>query len=67
MPTALPWKRSDCPFPNTVVVGAFAKMSGLLDIEPVLEALADYFSGKKLDANKICARRGFEEVSTVDL
>ncbi len=55
------------PIPNTVVVGAFAKMSGLLDIEPVLEALADYFSGKKLDANKICARRGFEEVSTVDL
>ncbi len=55
------------PIPNTVVVGAFAKMSGLLDIDPVLEALADYFSGKKLDANRVCARRGFEEVKTVDL
>lgn len=55
------------PIPNTVVVGAFAKMSGLLDIDPVLEALADYFSGKKLDANRVCARRGFEEVTTVDL
>jgi Pyruvate/2-oxoacid:ferredoxin oxidoreductase gamma subunit len=42
-------------------------MSGLLDIEPVLEALADFFSGKKLDANKVCAKRGFEEVATVDL
>lgn len=32
--------------PNTVVVGAFARMSGLLDIEPCCEALQDYFSGK---------------------
>jgi 2-oxoacid:acceptor oxidoreductase gamma subunit (pyruvate/2-ketoisovalerate family) len=55
------------PIPNTVVVGAFAKMSGLLDIAPVLEALADYFSGKKLAANEICAKRGFDEVRIVDL
>jgi len=55
------------PIPNTVVVGAFAKMSGLLDIGPVLEALEDYFSGKKLAANEICAKRGFDEVRMVDL
>jgi 2-oxoacid:acceptor oxidoreductase gamma subunit (pyruvate/2-ketoisovalerate family) len=53
--------------PNTVVVGAFAKMSGLLDIEPVIDALQDYFSGKKLAANEICAKRGFEEVKIFDL
>ena len=53
--------------PNTVVVGAFAKMSGLLDIEPCCEALEDYFSGKKLAANIICAKRGFEEVELFDL
>jgi 2-oxoacid:acceptor oxidoreductase gamma subunit (pyruvate/2-ketoisovalerate family) len=53
--------------PNTVVVGAFARMSGLLDIEPCCEALQDYFSGKKLAANIVCAKRGFEEVELFDL
>lgn len=53
--------------PNTVVVGAFARMSGLLGIEPVIEALQDYFTGKKLKANEVCARRGFDEVKLFDL
>jgi Pyruvate/2-oxoacid:ferredoxin oxidoreductase gamma subunit len=53
--------------PNTVVVGAFARMSGLLDIEPCCEALQDYFSGEKLSANIVCARRGFEKVELFDL
>jgi 2-oxoacid:acceptor oxidoreductase gamma subunit (pyruvate/2-ketoisovalerate family) len=53
--------------PNTVIVGAFAKMSGLLDIEPCCDALQDYFSGKKLSANIVCAKRGFEEVKLFDL
>jgi len=55
------------PIPNTVVVGAFAKMSGLLDIEPCCAALEDYFGGKKLDANIVCAKRGFDEVELFDL
>ena len=55
------------PIPNTVVVGAFAKMSGLLDIAPCCEALEDYFGGKKLSANIVCAKRGFEEVELFDL
>ena len=55
------------PIPNTVIAGAFAKMSGLLDVEPCCEALQDYFSGKKLSANIICAKRGFEEVRLFDL
>jgi len=53
--------------PNTVIVGAFARMSGLLDIEPCCDALQDYFSGKKLSANIVCAKRGFEEVELFDL
>lgn len=53
--------------PNTVIVGAFARMSGLLDIEPCCEALEDYFSGKKLEANIVCAKRGFNEVELFDL
>ena len=52
--------------PNTVIAGAFAKMSGLLAIEPCCDALQDYFSGKKLDANIICAKRGFNEVKLYD-
>ncbi|SDU53874.1 2-oxoacid:acceptor oxidoreductase family protein [Desulfobacula phenolica] len=53
--------------PNTVIVGAFARMSGLLDIEPCCDALEDYFSGKKLAANIVCAKRGFNEVELFDL
>ena len=55
------------PIPNTVVVGAFAKLSGLLEIGPCCEALEDYFSGKKLAANIVCAKRGFEEVKLFDV
>ncbi len=55
------------PIPNTVIAGAFAKMSGLLSVEPCCDALQDYFSGKKLAANIICAKRGFEEVKIYEL
>ncbi|MBU8849412.1 MAG: 2-oxoacid:acceptor oxidoreductase family protein [Desulfobacterales bacterium] len=55
------------PIPNTVIVGAFAKMSGLLEIEPCCDALQDYFSGKKLAANIVCVKRGFEELKLFDL
>ena len=48
--------------PNTVVVGAFAKISGLLDVESCCEALEDFFEGKKLESNIRCAKRGFEEL-----
>jgi 2-oxoacid:acceptor oxidoreductase gamma subunit (pyruvate/2-ketoisovalerate family) len=53
--------------PNTVVVGAFAKMSGLLDVQPCCEALEDYFSGTNLEANIGCVKRGFSEVAVFDL
>ncbi|HCY84115.1 MAG TPA: ketoisovalerate oxidoreductase [Desulfobacteraceae bacterium] len=55
------------PIPNTVVAGAFARMSGILDIAPVTEALSDFFSGSKLAANQTCARRGFEELTIMHL
>jgi len=38
-----------------------------LEIEPCCDALQDYFSGKKLSANIVCAKRGFEEVELFDL
>lgn len=55
------------PIPNTAVAGAFARLSGLLDIEPVVQALGDFFSGSRLSANQHCARRGFEELKITHL
>ena len=48
--------------PNTCIIGAFAATTGLIELEPVLESLGDYFDGKKLEANIRCAKRGFKEV-----
>jgi 2-oxoacid:acceptor oxidoreductase gamma subunit (pyruvate/2-ketoisovalerate family) len=53
--------------PNTVMVGAFARMSGLLEVKPCCTALEDYFSGKRLSQNIACVKRGFEEVVVFDL
>jgi len=51
--------------PNTSMLGAFAKVTGLLDLEPILNGLADYFSGKKLDVNIKCAERGYNETEII--
>ncbi len=48
--------------PNTSIIGAFARVTGLVDIDSVVQSLSDYFNGKKLEANIVCARRGFNEV-----
>ncbi len=48
--------------PNTCIIGAFAATTGLIELDPVLESLGDYFGGKKLEANIRCAKRGFKEV-----
>lgn len=61
------FKETGLPILNTVIVGAFARMSGLLDIEPCCEPSQDYFSGERLSANIVCAKRGYEEVKLFDL
>ena len=48
--------------PNTCVLGAFARVTGLVGIESVLKGLEDYFDGEKLSSNVRCAKRGFDEV-----
>ncbi|MFH1153982.1 MAG: 2-oxoacid:acceptor oxidoreductase family protein [Pseudomonadota bacterium] len=50
------------PMPNTCILGAFARVTGLVALEPVIESLGDYFQGKKLAANARCAERGYNEV-----
>jgi 2-oxoacid:acceptor oxidoreductase gamma subunit (pyruvate/2-ketoisovalerate family) len=54
------------PMPNTCIIGAFAKTTGFIDIEPIIESLEEYFSGSRLEKNIICARRGFEETNIVE-
>ncbi len=55
-------KEIGMPIPNTVLVGAFAKVSGFLEIDPCCEALQDYFSGTRLAANIKCIKQGFDKV-----
>ncbi len=51
------------PIPNTSIMGAFAKTTGIIEIDWILKSLEDYFSGDRLEANIRCARRGFDEVA----
>ncbi len=53
--------------PNTSMLGAFAKVTGLLELDPIMKGLEDYFSGKKLDVNLKCAERGFYETEIIKL
>ncbi len=54
------------PVPNTPMLGAFAATTGLLTIEPIIEALSDYFSGEKLKKNIKCVERGFKETQVIE-
>ncbi len=47
--------------PNTSMIGAFAKVTGLLELSTVAEGLGDYFGGDKLKKNITCLERGYEE------
>ena len=50
------------PSTNTCLVGAFAATTGWVSLDSVLAALNEFWSGKALEGNKQCARRGYEEV-----
>ena len=51
--------------PNTCMLGAFAAVTGLIDIDSIIAGLGDYFQGSKLEMNIKCAKRGFEETTIV--
>ncbi len=55
------------PIPNTVMAGAFAGMSGLVDVGSVVAALEDFFEGDRLKANTRCVKRGYNELKVYDL
>lgn len=52
--------------PNSCILGAFAAATGIIGIDPIIVALADYFQGKKLDANVKCVKRGYDEAKIIE-
>jgi len=50
------------PVVNTVILGAFAKVTGLVGLEAVLEGIQEYVPGKT-EANVSAAKAAYEQVS----
>lgn len=48
---------------NTCMMGAFARTTGWVQLDSILIALGEKFSGRILERNTTCARRGFEETA----
>jgi len=53
------------PITNTCMLGAFARTTGWVHLDSILEAFKGYFSGGVLEANTACARRGFQETEVI--
>jgi Pyruvate/2-oxoacid:ferredoxin oxidoreductase gamma subunit len=54
------------PATNTCLIGAFAATTGWVGLDSILSALNEFWSGKALEGNKQCARRGYEEVQLTE-
>jgi 2-oxoacid:acceptor oxidoreductase gamma subunit (pyruvate/2-ketoisovalerate family)/2-oxoacid:acceptor oxidoreductase delta subunit (pyruvate/2-ketoisovalerate family) len=50
------------PITNTAILGAFAKVTGLLKVESIEKAIKKYFPGRLGDMNIAAVRRSYEEV-----
>jgi Pyruvate/2-oxoacid:ferredoxin oxidoreductase gamma subunit len=46
---------------NTVILGAFAKVTGLVGLPAILEGIEEYVPGKK-EANSAAAKTAYEKV-----
>jgi 2-oxoacid:acceptor oxidoreductase gamma subunit (pyruvate/2-ketoisovalerate family) len=53
--------------PNTGMLGVFAAATGWIRLESILVGLEDYFDGSRLEGNRRCVRRGFEEMKSIRL
>jgi Pyruvate/2-oxoacid:ferredoxin oxidoreductase gamma subunit len=47
--------------PNTCMLGVFAAVTRLINLDAIASGLEDYFADKKLEKNIRCAERGFQE------
>jgi pyruvate ferredoxin oxidoreductase gamma subunit len=55
------------PLPNAVLLGAFAAVTGVVEIDEVEAAIRDKFSGKAADGNVAAARAAYELTKEVNL
>jgi 2-oxoacid:acceptor oxidoreductase gamma subunit (pyruvate/2-ketoisovalerate family) len=51
--------------PNTCLLGAFAAITGWLELQSILSCLGDYLSGDILERNLRSAERGYREVEVI--
>jgi len=50
---------------NTCMLGAFARTTGWVQLNFLLSSLGEFFSGDRLEQNRKCVERGFEETEFV--
>ena len=50
------------PLPNTVLLGGFSSLSGVVAIESVVKAIGDKFKGSVAEANVLAAEKAYEYV-----
>ena len=55
----------DRPIPNTAMLGAFSKATGLLRLESIEKAIKKRFTGRVADLNIEAAREGLDVVDTL--
>jgi 2-oxoacid:acceptor oxidoreductase gamma subunit (pyruvate/2-ketoisovalerate family) len=54
------------PIPNTTMLGAFVKTTGLLEMDSVFKAIDKRFPPRLAEPNKKAAQTGFEKVQVKD-
>ena len=55
------------PLPNAVLLGAFAAVTGVVEIDAVEAAIRDKFSGAAADGNVKAARAAFDMLRETNL
>lgn len=51
------------PIINTIMLGAFASLSGLIELSATSEAIKKRFSGEMQEKNLVAVKRGYEVIS----
>lgn len=61
--TEIALKNIGRPIPNSVLIGGFAALTGILKLESVLEAIKTKFSGVLAEKNIAAAKTAYEKIS----
>jgi len=63
--TSIALKEMGRPITNTVLLGALLHTTGWVNLDSILKIFKDYYSGRLLEGNIRCAKRGFEESKVI--